>query len=138
MRITYAETLYCSDLKSVAKAYLNLLPEDVTGLLSQGSSGCAIASGMIALSKRDLVHNSVRKEGEDTHSTLTIPALREDKWAIVDDFISTGKTTFRVLTWAKMRKLKVACVIVDHINTWMWREEYKLPVRLPVHVVQDE
>lgn len=50
--IVYGDTFYRSHtMRECADAYLSLLPTDVTHLISRGSSGCAIASAMLALSK---------------------------------------------------------------------------------------
>lgn len=95
MEIIYENTLFCADLKKVAKAFLKKLPEQVTTLVSRGSSGCAIASAMLALSRKSLSHVFVRKEREISHGRRVVNAnaLSADSIScFVDDFIDCGKT----------------------------------------------
>lgn len=101
----YGETLFESkSIRKAAKAYLKVLPTDVTHLISRGASGCAIASAMICLSKRPLRHLFIRK-GEKAHSSEVIGfrpyTVIGDITAIVDDFISTGETVKRLIEWDK-------------------------------------
>lgn len=107
------------DLKYFAKLYLKFLPEDVTGLVSMGSSGCSIASAMLVLHKKRLDHFHIRKE-EMSHSTYTsIPSNKNHVLAIVDDFISTGKTILKITERLKKileRKPKIITKYVLVLN----------------------
>lgn len=114
MRIAYGSTLYGNKLKKAADIFLSQLPKDVGGLISQGSSGCAIASAMIARSRRNLSHLYVRKDGESEHSNGHAGDKNfKTKYAIVDDFISTGKTVNGLWRWANINGLDVAIIIVS-------------------------
>jgi orotate phosphoribosyltransferase-like protein len=97
----YAKSFYnTNELKTYAEKYLKKLPKDVTCLLSIGSSGCSIASAMLALSTKNLRHISVRKEKEARKShDWEYAGVRDSKdiYCIVDDFISTGATIENLL-----------------------------------------
>lgn len=114
VRVQYATTFFHSkSLREVAEGYLKYLPDNIEGLLSTGSSGCAIASAMMACSDRELIHVYIRKHGESAHGSDYAGSLRNDiKYAIVDDFIDSGKTMKSMKKWAKERKLNVTSVIV--------------------------
>lgn len=113
-RVQYATTFFQSkSLREVAKGYLEYLPDNIEGLLSTGSSGCAIASAMMACSDRELIHIYIRKDSESAHGSDFAGVLRKEiKYAIVDDFIDTGKTMKTLKKWAKDRKLDVTSIIV--------------------------
>ena len=118
MSVTYSATLYDGKtLKEAAKVYLNALPSEVTGLLSQGTSGAAIASGMLALSRRRLIHCAVRRDGENGHQDSYAGMFdRSATYAIVDDFVDSGKTVRNLVTWADARNFKIAIILVGHTS----------------------
>ena len=117
LSMEYLTSLYESkSLKEYATEYLKHLPENVRTLLSQGSSGSAIASAMLIISDRKLSHISIRKEKENSHhpsyagpsSSLT----HSEGYCIVDDFIERGNTIRRIVEWAKDRCINIDCAIV--------------------------
>jgi orotate phosphoribosyltransferase len=130
MGVGYSTTFFRSwTLKEAAKVYIRRLPKDVDGLLTQGTSGCAIASAIMALSNRDLRHISVRKDKEEAHSAGFAGVYNSGKYVIVDDFMSTGQTVSRLWNWAKARNLEVVAVIVGHEGySSIVRDEIKCPV----------
>jgi orotate phosphoribosyltransferase-like protein len=110
--VTYQDTFFkAKSIKKVAKLYLKNLPLEVDGLMSTGSSGCAIASAMLVLSKQPLVHTYFRKEKENAHGGSLIRQYAT-KWAIVDDFIVTGRTIQNIISRVSQRE-KITCIIVD-------------------------
>jgi hypothetical protein len=123
-RVAYSNSFYNTDnLRYWAKEYLNLLPEDVNILLSQGSSGGAIASAMLVLAwpKRELLHIVVRKEGETAHSTVlgtvNLGIIGGPYVAcVVDDFIDKGKTVTEVIEkgMSVLGSNVVKYVLVEH------------------------
>ena len=115
MSICYSGTFYDGKtLNRAAKVYLEYLPHDVNGLLSQGTSGCAIASAMLVKSRRKLSHVAIRKDGEMSHQAGYAGTIRGGKYVIVDDFMETGKTINRIYEWAKARGIEVAAIFVGH------------------------
>ncbi len=119
--ISYHSSLYeATTLKYWAKRYLAKLPPKVDGLLTRGRSGIAIASAMIALSKRPLHQISFAHSKEKSHSqdwqgwlgSVDPTAI----YAIVDDFIDTGQTIKYLLQVANERNLTVVAVIVSHFS----------------------
>lgn len=94
----YNKTLFHSNsLKIWAKKYADALPNDVTVLVSMGSSGCAIASAIL-MRKKKLRHFYIKKYGEAgiSHSNHSDCFPREkDIVCFVDDFISSGDTLER-------------------------------------------
>lgn len=112
MFYVYRKTFFEHSLKEAAKAYLAALPKDITCLLTMGSSGCSIASAMIALTdKVELHHVYVKKEGEYSHCNTGGNFEPGDKIAIVDDFIDTGTTVEKLMKFAEARGRIVECVI---------------------------
>jgi len=118
MGVTYSATLYDGKtLKQATRVYLAALPAEVTGLLSQGSSGAAIASGMLTLSRRRLTHCAVRKDGENGHQNSCAGIFDRGKtYAIVDDFIDSGRTVRNLVRWSDARNLKVVIILVGHTS----------------------
>ena len=115
MTVHYAETFYGGrTLREAAKVYLEHLPNGTQGLLTTGSSGCAIASAMLTMSKDDLQHLCVRKENEWGHqSGYAGICLTHWEYVIVDDFVATGASVTRLLQWARSRGMQVKTIIVD-------------------------
>jgi hypothetical protein len=111
--VQYAYSFYNQeDLIHFSKLYLKYLPKDVNILLSSGSSGAAIASGILALAPRErrLGHWYIRKPHESYHRRVSAgvqPTFRSIT-CFVDDFISTGETLKRVH--------KETCI--DYTLTW--------------------
>jgi adenine/guanine phosphoribosyltransferase-like PRPP-binding protein len=121
MNIYCGNTFYNStDIKDAAKLYLSNLPRDVTHLICKGSSGCAIASAMLALhkGKKELRSLVVRKDNENNHSGKTVgfPPYNIDGHiaCFVDDFISTGFTFKSILDWAADCGISIKYSIVGH------------------------
>lgn len=120
--IEYARTFYNGGggvrlgLKECAESYLSHLPKDVTHLLTMGSSGVAIASAMMALSKIELFHVTVRKSYDESgHQRGYAGVVDASKvYAIVDDFSSSGFTVSKLLDWANNQGLKVPYAIMGH------------------------
>ncbi len=125
--IKYGDGLYTVDIAKHAKEYLAVLPRDVKVLVSMGSSGCAIASAMLALSRRKLEHFQYRKDGEHSHAQDRIGKIAygkrkpppKTKIAIVDDFITTGKTIATLIDRAIKDKQNIRGIIISKI----WDEE---------------
>ena len=87
--------------------------QKVDTLISRGSSGCTIASAMLALSSTDLHHVFVRKPHENSHGDCD----KAGHWGrglcvIVDDFISTGDTVRTILDFANDNNLKVVAILL--------------------------
>ena len=121
----YSESLYDSrTLRKYARKFLKVLPENVTMLVSKGSSGCAIASAMLALSRGKLAHTQYRKGSEGAHSTHRIGMLRDYippavmlelpnvKVAIVDDILDSGETVFSLINECESDELSIEAIIV--------------------------
>ena len=104
----YGHSFFTQDLKLWTRAFLRVLPSDVTCLLSRGSSGCSIASAMLVLSERELYHIHIKKKGEPSHSSIAGEFGEDSVIAIVDDLVDTGETV-RILVEAaadQYRKVK--------------------------------
>lgn len=141
-RIFYAQTFYSSEgLQKYAIRYLGELPTDVTTLISQGSSGCAIASAMLAHTVFPLNHVQFRKRGEDSHRSDYIGDYNKSRCvcAIVDDLIETGKTVISLLNKCKEYEIPVKYVIVGHIWNDDLKQEYKdLIKEMNIQVIEIE
>lgn len=110
------------DLKYFAKLYLEFLPKDVTGLVSMGSSGCTIASAMLLLHNKRLNHYYIRKENEESHEHMTY-IYNSKTLAIVDDFISSGKTIIN---------------ICERLKTYAIKPKYILVLKCPKDLIENE
>src|SRR3972149_525409 len=103
MEIHYQHTFFNPHtLREAAKRYLARLPKDINVLVSTGSSGCAIATAMVILSDRTLRHVFIRKPYEmKSHGNQFVGyeygTMEDCKFAVVDDFIHTGRTLKRLL-----------------------------------------
>lgn len=111
---SYGHSFFRAELKEFAKRYLACLPRDVTCLLTRGSSGCSIASAMIALSDRGLHHVHVKKSEEVGHSNYAGLWSGEDVVAVVDDFVDTGATIEALEKWAVERHIEVSYILLCH------------------------
>jgi len=118
MQMTYQVTLYFHrQLQRCAKVFLAHLPDDVNALMSTGSSGCALASAMVALSKRPLDHLYVRKECNcDSHNSGSSGHYSHTLlYAIVDDVVDQGDTMERLAEYTHRTGLHVKCAIVGKV-----------------------
>lgn len=106
LEVHYQQTFFDPKyLREAAKRYLARLPKEVEVLVSTGSSGCAIATAMIALSQRRLRHVFIRKSYEmKSHGNRFVGYdyehmndLTPANFAVVDDFIHSGRTLKRLL-----------------------------------------
>jgi orotate phosphoribosyltransferase-like protein len=114
--IYYGETLYQSkDLSDKAIEYLEVLPPEVTHLITRGSSGNCIASAMLALSNRKLRHYHLRKNDEQAHSGGTVGYKPYDGHiaAIVDDFAETGNTIIEMLKQLNYTSIVIKYIIIN-------------------------
>lgn len=119
MDICYGETFYkTKSLSEWAHKYLEVLPLDVTHLISRGASGCSIASAMLVLSERPLYHLFIRK-GERAHSndTTGFKPRSTTVCAIVDDFISLGGTVEDLLKWDAAQHRNIKYIIVSRCDS---------------------
>jgi orotate phosphoribosyltransferase len=134
--VYYAKTFFNSkELKWWANKYLEKLPPDVKGLVSRGSSGCAIASAMCVLSERPLTNLVIRKPNERAHGEIA-GTLPSEPVAIVDDFISDGITMEAIL--AEMRRktpeAKLVCIIVEYSPALEFKWQDKI---IPIILVRE-
>ena len=118
LRVYYSSTFFNSgDLQKFAIQYLAKLPTEVTCLLSRGSSGCAIASAMLAHAVYPLNHCHFRKEHDNAHyEDYAGDYHKSNICAIVDDLIETGETLKKMMDDAKERDISVKYVLVGHIH----------------------
>jgi adenine/guanine phosphoribosyltransferase-like PRPP-binding protein len=117
MQLTYnyGISFFDASLPVIARAYLKALPTEVTCLLSRGSSGCAIASAMLALTDNPILHHVfLKKSGEQSHSTVGGSLDHTDIVAIVDDFIDTGKTIDTLVEYLRDRNMHAECILIHH------------------------
>ena len=92
---------------------LNREGKNIDTLISRGSSGCSIASAILALSRKRMYHLYIRKPNDDSHGN---PHKAGD-WGkgnavIVDDFIRSGRTVTELMDstpvcWDKERVVGV-------------------------------
>ena len=121
MVVSYNDTFYQTEsLRKSARRYLRKLPPNVGLLVTTGSSGCAIASAMLALSTRTLYHLGIRKEGESAHSTVAGNGFgkwsKDTKCVLVDDFVITGRTMTRLIREVKKHLTIVAIMVGNSDN----------------------
>jgi len=119
MIIEYDIDLYgTKSLKKITNKYLKKLPEDVTTIVSTGSSGCSIATSLLLKSKRELKHSYIRKPCYRSHSCRTRNISNNDIVAIADDFIQSGGTIKRILNMLKNLNgnFKIKYIMVNDIN----------------------
>lgn len=118
MEVHYQKTFFNGrTLHVAARNFLNRLPKNVNTLVSAGSSGCAIATAMVALSDRNLRHVFIRKTYElKTHGDKFVGfeyGMQDDcTCAIVDDFIASGRTVRRLMKAVPERELNVTTILV--------------------------
>ena len=87
--------------------------QKIDTLISRGSSGCTIASAMLALSSIDLHHVFVRKPHENSHGDCDKAGHRgKGLCVMVDDFISTGETARKILDFANDNSIKVVAILL--------------------------
>ncbi len=117
--MVYAQTFFDNhDLRKFANAYLKALPRDINTLASCGSSGCAIASAMLARCKgRRLYHVYQRKKGERGHRSFRAGSFPDSPViAIVDDFADTGASVRRLTSWVEDFGYKISYILLEHAN----------------------
>ena len=131
VEVKYSESFYESKrLREWARRYLDMLPKDAHTLVSSGSSGAAIASAMLTLSERPLTHTSIRKSGEDAHTSKAGSYLNHlPKFCFVDDFISKGHTLEYVYYACEDYGTPISYALVGHKNR---RQSVELP---PVEII---
>ena len=106
--VEYNKDLYnYYDLTKWAKRYVKKLPKDVTGLLSIGASGCAIASAMMVIcgEQRELTHYHIKSKTShqaDYEPMTNIHNIEENVIAFVDDFFQTGETFRKVMEFIEL------------------------------------
>jgi hypothetical protein len=122
--VQYGRSFYrANTLQYWAKKFLAVLPPTVNNLFSGGSSGCTIASGMLALSERQLEHTflypinggeTISHRGLDRFCSGPHPFDDEDlgEIAIVDDLIDSGKSVCSLLSIINSRITRVEKVKV--------------------------
>jgi len=158
--LSYNKSLFkTSEMKYFVKRFNKALPNNVSHLISRGYSGCAIASAMVATHERELTHQAVRKEHDLSHSARFAGHDHEqlalckkkrmftDPVAIVDDFISSGKTIRTVIrqlldcVYFKPEKIYILVGSIGEYNcpikeTQFWsrelNEEYKMPIEVRI------
>lgn len=135
----YNHSLYIEKhLSFWAREYLKLMPKNVKIILSQGSSGVALASAMIILAEdRNLRNIYVPKsENEKRHSDndgnmvnsplgvgYNLNLLRSEKnyfyknCVIVDDFTNTGKTILKMIEFAESLELNIKAILIESLDT---------------------
>lgn len=107
MQLEYNKSFYRADmLQKYAEQYLAALPKETTCLVSTGSSGCAIASAILALSgDGSLRHLYIPKVKEHRHGGPAYFWLQTEKSVvIVDDFVESGSTIRRLVTILTKKK----------------------------------
>lgn len=127
MEMRYETTLYFHrQLQRCARVFLEHLPEDVNALMSTGSSGCALASAMVVLSKKPLDHLYVRKETEIAgHSSTSAGHYGHALlYAIVDDLIDSGQTMEELAEYKRKTGLHVKCAMVGKVMlSYQWSDK---------------
>lgn len=97
-------------LREYALKLLTKLPKDVDCLASSGSSGAAIASAMLCMSERPLIHLYVNREEEKSSHRDNCAGWCGKVIAMVDDLLANGRT----LRWiSKNCCVKYALVVKD-------------------------
>lgn len=76
---------------------LNEQKANIDTILSRGSSGCALASAILALSDFELYHVYIRKPNEEAHTDIFSGQWGYNNAVIVDDQITSGKTLDAIL-----------------------------------------
>ena len=101
-------------------------------VMSRGSSGCSLASAVLALSDIPLSHIYVRKPHEKSHGNSEYAGSIGDnkKAIIVDDVVSTGDTVKAVLDQAFRMGIKVVAILTGGCRcaSDTLRQECDLPV----------
>jgi len=148
MQMEYCTTLYNQkSLKEMAHAAAPLIPEDVTCLVSRGSSGCAFATALMMVSEKELHHLYIRKEDESKHSHSSIcagfPHLKaKEIYCFVDDFINSGKSMLAACKGVlEYRGDKVKYALVGHMECDFYKLQEKFSsndIHLPKLIVLEE
>jgi hypothetical protein len=99
-------------------------------LLSRGSSGCCIASGIIATSKIKINHVHIRKDR--SHSGVFCGGSHINtslKYAIVDDFIANGETIKTIIVECKRVNITIDRIVVSHLYGNYIRNDIKKMIK---------
>ena len=85
--------------------------DNVDTVLSRGSSGCSLASAILALADFNLYHVYIRKPGEKPHSGNNEYAGRwgNGNAVIVDDLVASGNTVDTILKSEPVRYREEEC-----------------------------
>jgi adenine/guanine phosphoribosyltransferase-like PRPP-binding protein len=134
----YNHSLYIEKhLSFWAREYLKLMPKNVKIILSQGSSGVALASAMIILAEDQNLRNIYvpKSKNEKRHSDndgnmvnsslgvgYNLNLLKSEKnrsyknCVIVDDFTNTGKTILKVIKFAESLELNIKAILIESLG----------------------
>jgi hypothetical protein len=107
----YNDSLYRgSDLKYWARRCLKHLPREISHLITATSSGCALASGMLLASRRELNHVHWSRERGAFRGAGRYQ--QGNVYAFVDDLIETGRTYYEVELQMTRHKLGTLRLII--------------------------
>lgn len=138
--VIYADSFYSSlELPVLAKQFLACLPKHITSIVSIGSSGNCIASAMLALSDRPLIHAHLRKPDEvgNNHRYDNFIGVKPvGACAIVDDIIDTGASMTQAIKIARNCGFVPEIILVGHIFKDADPAHIECPVDLPVICVE--
>lgn len=110
--ITYIEEI----IATFKRNHINLDKyANVIYIWCRGSSG-AILAGMLAYTfkKAPVIINHVKKEGERSHSYNSLESSKGGIDIVIDDFMDTGETIFRI--WRDSGIKKIDYLILDEVN----------------------
>lgn len=125
--VSYGTTLYYTEgLKNIIPRYVRQVrkilnkDETVTGLISAGSSGAALATAILLRSKKDLQHVHIQRQGSCSHSGIKSGILYpESNLIFIDDFIDSG-TTFNHCKDTLVKKLdsrgKIGYIVITETS----------------------
>ena len=124
IHLEYGRSLYCDDIKLWATRCLKSLPAGTEHLVSAGSSGCALASAMLALSENPLTHLCLFMKSGNSHRGYTmtgrsrgVPSLyHASAYVFVDDLIDTGTTLESVRTTLHTEHATLTAAVVCRLD----------------------
>jgi len=148
VNMSYMQSLYSYELATFAIKVYQALPKDTTHLVSGGSSGCAIASGVVviaALKGKALDHVTYYTKAAESHRGIPTNNKRAGRHVgfhrgvFVDDFIDEGKTMFSVLSKMEAEyrdKITHAVVASDiYLRNYGSEKKEKLERELKIEIV---
>ena len=112
----YNKTVYSQDIIPYVDEMLKRLPYHINHIVARSSSGCAIASMMLARSTRPLNFTYVKKKEESSHANST--EVYNKEYAFVDDAIASGTTFFECERYIKEHSS------IAHISTIIVIKDY--------------